>query len=167
VGVANVFMFAEPISGWCEVAIRESKTKGDWAIVLAELLECQYVRCEKVILVCDNLNTHTESAFHEVWRPERARSIVRRIEFHYAPKHGSWLNIAESGLSSMTRQYVQRRRISDIAALREETAVWANDVNQMQSGVDLQMKTDDAPIKLISVYPRFSGDGGLVSIILV
>jgi DDE superfamily endonuclease len=153
-GVANVFMFTEPLSGWREVMIREQKTKADWAITMAELLEGRYAGCSKVIVVCDNLNTHTIGAFYEVFEPERARSLVRRIEFHYTPKHGSWLNIAENELSSMTRQCVSGRRIGDLAALQSETRAWACDVNETQRGVDWQMKIDDARMKLISVYPK-------------
>lgn len=153
-GVANVFMFAEPLSGWREVAIRPTKTKVDWALEVASLLEGRYARSKKVRLVCDNLNTHTIGAFYEVFEPERARSIVRRIEFHYTPKHGSWLNIAENELSSMTRQCIHGRRIGDIETLRDETAAWATDVNTTQRGVDWQMKIDDARTKLKSVYPK-------------
>lgn len=153
-GVANVFMFAEPLALWREVAIRESKTKVDWAVEMANLLEGRYADCEKVLLVCDNLNTHTKGAFYEVFKPERARSLVRRIEFHYTPKHGSWLNIAENELSSMTRQCIQGRRIGDTETLREEVSAWATDINDTQRGVDWQMKIDDARIKLTSVYPN-------------
>ena len=153
-GVANVFMFTEPLSGWREVMIREKKTKADWAITMAELLEGRYADCSNVIVVCDNLNTHTIGAFYEVFEPERARSLVRRIEFHYTPKHGSWLNIAENELSSMTRQCVAGRRIGDIATLESETRAWACDVNKTQRGVDWQMKIDDARVKLTSVYPK-------------
>ena len=153
-GVANVFMFAEPLSGWREVSIRPHKTKVDWAIEMAGLMEGRYANCKTVRLVCDNLNTHTMGAFYEVFEAERARSIVRRIEFHYTPKHGSWLNIAENELSSMTRQCVHGRRIGDIETLREETSAWASDVNETQRGVDWQMKIDDARTKLKSVYPK-------------
>lgn len=153
-GVANVFMFTEPLSGWREVAIREQKTKADWAIAMAELLEGRYAACAKVIVVCDNLNTHTMGAFYEVFEPERARSMVRRVEFHYTPKHGSWLNIAENELSSLTRQCVSGRRFGDIPELQAEVAAWSTDVNSTQRGVDWQMKVDDARIKLKSVYPR-------------
>lgn len=153
-GVANVFMFAEPLSGWREAAIRLSKTKADWAIEMAHLMEGRYADCEIVKLVCDNLNTHTMGAFYEVFEAERARSIVRRLEFHYTPKHGSWLNIAENELSSMTRQCIQGRRIGDIETLRVETSAWAQDVNATQRGVDWQMKIDDARTKLKSVYPK-------------
>ncbi len=153
-GVANVFMFTEPLSGWREVAIREQKTKVDWALAMAELLEGRYARCGKVLVVCDNLNTHTMGAFYEVFEPERARAMVRRLEFHYTPKHGSWLNIAENELSSLTRQCVHGRRFGDIAILREETCAWASDVNATQRGVDWQMRIDDARTKLLSVYPK-------------
>ena len=120
---------------------------------MARLLEGRYAACEKVIVVCDNLNTHTKGAFYEVFKPERARSLVRRIEFCYTPKHGSWLNIAENELSSLTRQCVSGRRFADIPTLREETGAWSTDVNATQRGVDWQMKIDDARTKLKSVYP--------------
>ncbi len=153
-GTANIFMFTEPLSGWREVAVRERKTKIDWAIEMARLLEGRYARCQKVIVVCDNLNTHTQGAFYEAFAPERARRLVRQIEFCYTPKHGSWLNIAENELSSVTRQCVAGRRIGDIETLREETAAWSTDVNSAQRGVDWQMKIDDARCKLKSVYPK-------------
>jgi len=155
-GTANIFMFTEPLSGWREVAVRERKTKIDWALEMAQLLEGRYVACEKVIVVCDNLNTHTKGAFYEAFEPERARQLVRRIEFCYTPKHGSWLNIAENELSSVTRQCVSGRRIGDIGTLREETAAWSADVNATQRGVDWQMKVEDARCKLKSVYPKIN-----------
>ena len=126
----------------------------DWAIEMAHLLEDRYADCEKVLLAGDNLNTHTTGAFYEVFEPERARALVRRIEFHYTPKHGSWLNIAENELGSMTRQCVHGRRIGDIETLRDETAAWATDINETQRGVDWQMKLDDARTKLTTVYPK-------------
>jgi hypothetical protein len=153
-GTANIFMFAEPLAGWRDVAVRERKTKLDWAEEVARLLEGRYAPCPKVRLICDNLNTHTRGAFYERFPPERARALVRRIEFHYTPKHGSWLNIAENELSSLTRQCVAGRRFGDIATLRQETAAWAQDVNDTQRGVDWQMKIDDARSKLTSVYPK-------------
>ena len=120
---------------------------------MARLLEGRYAACEKVTLVCDNLNTHTKGAFYEVFAPERARSLVRRIQFCHTPKHGSWLNIAENELSSLTRQCVSDRRFADVVTLRAETAAWSTDVNDTQRGVDWQMKIDDARMKLRSVYP--------------
>ena len=153
-GTANIFMFTEPLSGWRHVSVRERKTKVDWAIEMANLLEGRYADCDKVIVVCDNLNTHTKGAFYEAFEPERARALVRRIEFHYTPKHGSWLNIAENELSSMTRQCVSGRRIGDIEILQDETTAWSTDVNSTQRGVDWQMKIEDARCKLKSVYPK-------------
>jgi hypothetical protein len=153
-GVANIFMFAEPLAAWRQVSVRDRKTKVDWAIEMADLLEGRYADCEKVIVVCDNLNTHTMGAFYETFEPARARALVSRIEFHYTPKHGSWLNIAENELSSMTRQCVTGRRLGSTQQLREETTAWHDDVNQTQRGVEWQMKIDDARTKLTSVYPK-------------
>ena len=153
-GTANIFLFAEPLAGWREVSVRPTRTKADWAVEVARLLEGRYAGCTKVRLVCDNLNTHTKGAFYEVFAPERARELVRRLEFHHTPKHGSWLNVAENELSSLTRQCVAGRRFPDIETLRSETQAWCVDVNSTQRGVDWQMKVDDARIKLKSVYPR-------------
>src|SRR5216683_1999020 len=105
------------------------------------------------IFMCADLNTHTKGACYEAFAPERARALVRRLEFCYTPKHGSWLNIAENALSSLTHQCVADRRFGDIASLREETKAWSNDVNATQRGVDWQMRIDDARTKLKSVYP--------------
>ncbi len=141
-------MFAEPLAGWREVAVRERKTKIDWATERARLLEGRYAACGKVILVCDNLNTHTKGAFYETFQPERARKLVRRIEFCDTPKHGSWLNIAENEWSSLTRQCVADQRFADIATLRDKTVAGSTDVNATQRGVDWQMKIDDAQVRL-------------------
>lgn len=153
-GTANIFMFTEPLAGWREVSVRATKTKADWAVEMAGLLEGRYAACGKVIVVCDNLNTHTKGAFYEVFDPERARQLVRRVDFHHTPKHGSWLNIAENELSALTRQCVQGRRFGDIDTLRKETSAWSHDANRRQKGVDWQMKIDDARTKLTSVYPK-------------
>jgi len=153
-GVANIFMFTEPLAEWRQVSVRQKKTKVDWAVEMASLMEGRYADCEKVIVVCDNLNTHTKGAFYEAFEPARARALVSRIEFHFTPKHGSWLNIAENELSSMTRQCVAGRRIGCIEELKKETTAWHEDVNRTQRGVDWQMKTDDARLKLKSVYPK-------------
>jgi hypothetical protein len=155
-GTANIFMFTEPLAGWREASVRKTKTKIDWALEMGRLMEGRYADCDKVILVSDNLNTHTKGAFYEAFEPERARAIVRRIEFHHTPKHGSWLNVAENELSSLTRQCVSGRRFGDIETLASETQAWSNDVNSTQHGVDWQMKIDDARIKLKSIYPRLS-----------
>lgn len=153
-GTANLFMFTEPLAGWREVSVRQTKTKADWAMEMAGLLEGRYAACENVIVVCDNLNTHTKGAFYEVFEPERARRLVQRLEFRHTPKHGSWLNIAENELSAMTRQCVSGRRFGDTEMLRAETSAWSSDVNSRQKGVDWQMKIADARTKLASVYPK-------------
>ena len=153
-GVANIFMFTEPLAGWREAFARETKTKVDWALAVAELLEGRYAQCDSITLVCDNLNTHTRGAFYEVFEPSRARALVKRIKWCYTPKHGSWLNIAENELSSITRQCVSGRRIGSVAELQNEISAWASDVNAKQRGVDWQMKIDDARFKLKSVYPK-------------
>ena len=123
-GTASIFMFCEPLSCWRQVTVRERRTKIDWGIEVAELLRTRYATAGKVILICDNLNTHTKGAFYEPFDPETARAILRRLEFRHTPKHGSWLNVAENELSSMTRQCVTGQRFATIDALRSETAVW-------------------------------------------
>ena len=153
-GTASIFMFCEPLSGWRQVTVRERRAKMDWAKEVEELLRTRYAPAEKVILVCDNLNTHTKGAFYEAFEPEKAREIVRRLDFRYTPKHGSWLNIAENELSSMTRQCVKDRRFATIGALRSETAAWHQQSNARQRGVDWQFKVGEARVKLKSVYPR-------------
>lgn len=153
-GTASIFMFTEPLSGWRFVSVRERRTKVDWAQEMERLLATRYASAEKVILVCDNLNTHTKGAFYEAFKPAKARSIVKRLEFCHTPKHGSWLNIAENELSSMTRQCVTGRRFAKIKDLSDETTAWHNHSNARQRGVDWQFKVDDARIKLKSVYPK-------------
>lgn len=153
-GTASIFLFTEPLAGWRSVQARERRTKVDWAQEVAELLDSRYVSCEKVILVCDNLNTHTKGAFYEAFEPGRAREYVKKIQFCYTPKHGSWLNIAENELSSLTRQCLQDRRFENLSVLNEETSAWSQAVNSTQKGVEWQMKIDDARAKLKSVYPK-------------
>jgi len=147
-------MFTEPLAGWREATARASKTKTDWAVEVARLLEGRYKQCPTVILVCDNLNTHTIGAFYEAFPPERARAMVRRVRFCHTPKHGSWLNVAENELSSLTRQGVSGRRFGILKTLQSEIAAWSNDVNGTQRGVDWQMKISDARYKLKSLYPK-------------
>lgn len=153
-GTASIFMFAEPLSGWRQVRVRPQRTKVDWAVEMKELLQTRYANAEKVILVCDNLNTHTMGAFYDAFPPEEARAIVRRLEFRFTPKHGSWLNIAENELSCMTRQCLKGRRIEDIELLREETEAWSAATNEKQRGVEWQFTIDDARTKLTSLYPK-------------
>lgn len=153
-GTASIFMFAEPLSGWRAVRVREQRTKVDWAIEMQQLLRTRYAKAKKVILVCDNLNTHTMGAFYEAFPPEQARELVRQLDFRYTPKHGSWLNVAENELSSLTRQCLRKRRLGDIQLLREETTAWERFSNDRQRGVDWQFKIADARTKLRSLYPK-------------
>jgi hypothetical protein len=153
-GTASVFLFAEPLSGWRDVRVREHRTKVDWAVEMAALLRTRYAKAEKVILVCDNLNTHTMGAFYEAFAPAEARALVQRLEFRYTPKHGSWLNVAENELSSLHRQCLRDRRFRMIAEIRRETAAWSRASNEKQRGVDWQFRIDDARTKLKSLYPK-------------
>ena len=153
-GTASIFMFTEPLAGWRQATVRQHRTKTDWATEVAHLLEGRYADCPKVVLTCDNLNTHTKGSFYQTFEAERARQLVRRIEFCYTPKHGSWLNVAENELSAMTRQCVEGRRFGDIETLRDEIEAWSTDINDTQRGVDWQMKVEDARCKLTSVYPK-------------
>jgi len=153
-GTASIFMFCEPLSCWRAVHVRPQRTKIDWAIEMEELLRTRYADAERVILVCDNLNTHTRGAFYDAFPPEKARAIVERLEFHYTPKHGSWLNIAENELSALTRQCLSGRRIGEIELLRSETRAWDQASNKKQRGVDWQFKIDDARHKLKRLYPK-------------
>lgn len=153
-GTASIFMFTESLAGWREATARASRTKTDWAVEVARLLEGRYRKCSSVTLVCDNLNTHTIGAFYEAFPPARARALVRRIHFCHTPKHGSWLNIAENELSSLTRQCVSGRRFGRLTSLQTELAAWSTDVNTTQRGVDWQMKVRDARGKLKSLYPK-------------
>ena len=155
-GTASIFLFSEPLAGWRQVTVREHRKKTDWAIEVEYVLRTRYAKAKKVILVCDNLNTHTKGAFHEAFEPEKARAIVRRLEFRHTPKHGSWLNIAENELSSMTRQCVSGRRFDTIEALQEETTAWHQAINTKQRGVDWQFQIDDARVKLKSLYPKLN-----------
>ncbi|QGJ68615.1 Transposase [Planctomycetales bacterium 10988] len=153
-GTASVFMFTEPLSGWREVRVRDRRTKVDWAMEIKRLLTTRYRSARKVILVCDHLNTHTQGAFYETFPAEEARRLVRRIEFRRTPKHGSWLNIAENELSTMTRQCVSGRRFESVQRLRTETKAWSDPSNKKQRTVDWQFQVTDARIKLKSLYPK-------------
>ncbi|PIR50202.1 IS630 family transposase [Candidatus Peregrinibacteria bacterium CG10_big_fil_rev_8_21_14_0_10_54_7] len=153
-GTASIFMFVEPLSGYRQATARAHRTKTDWALEVAQLLDTRYADADVVTLVTDNLNTHTKGAFYEAFEPEVARAYIRRIEFCYTPKHGSWLNIAECELSSLTSQCLQGRRIGQLDELQSEIAIWAEKTNLKQRGVDWQFKIDDARLKLKRLYPK-------------
>jgi hypothetical protein len=154
-GTASIFMFSEPLAGKREVSVRARRTKTDWAIEMENLLSTRYSNAEKIILVCDNLNTHTRGAFYEAFPADKAREIVKRIEFHHTPKHGSWLNIAECELSAMTSQCIKNKRFSTIELLTQETQAWAKKINQTKRGINWQFDIEKARGKLKSIYPKF------------
>ena len=153
-GTASIFMFAEPLSGFRQASARIQRTKVDWAIEVAYMLDTRYAGCEKVTLVCDNLNTHTKGAFYEAFEPDQARAYIKRISFCYTPKHGSWLNVAECELSCLTSQCLRDRWISAILDLQTEIAAWSDKTNAKQRGVDWQFRIHDARLKLKRLYPK-------------
>ena len=152
-GTANIFMFTEPLRGWRHSIVCGRKTAIDWGQHMKWLLEDVYAEAERVILVCDNLNTHSIGSFYEAYSPSVARRLVERLEIHFTPKHGSWLNMAETELSVMTRQCLSRR-IGDIEQLRHQVDAWRTDRNKRQKGVDWQFTTDDARTRLRRLYPQ-------------
>lgn len=151
-GTCSIFAFIEPLGGMHHVSVREHRTAKDWAEEIKYLSDVMYPNAEKIILVMDNLNTHAPSSLYKAFTPEEARRILKRLEIHYTPKHGSWLDIAEIELNVMTRQCLSRR-ISSIENLQRELSVWENERNSKQAGVNWQFKTKDARIKLTSLYP--------------
>ena len=153
-GTASIFMFAEPLSAFRQATARPQRTKSDWALEVAQLLDTRYAKAERITLVSDNLNTHTMGAFYEAFPPGQARAYVQRLNLVHTPKHGSWLNIAECELSCLTSQCLSDRRIGELIELQEEIGAWSIDVTSTQRGVDWQMRIDDARSKLTSVYPN-------------
>lgn len=151
-GVSNIFMFCEPLRGWRKTKVTNQRTKVDWAHVVRELVDEDYPDAEKITMVLDNLNTHTGSSLYEAFPPEEARRILERLDFHYTPKHGSWLNIAEIELSVLGRQCLNRR-IPDQENLKKEVNAWNETRNNQLGKVDWQFTTQDARIKLKRLYP--------------
>jgi len=152
-GTATNFMFTEPLGSWRKVNIRQRKTSIDWAYEVKELLDKDYPDAEKVILVMDNLNTHKVASFYEAFEPKKARRLAERLEIHYTPKHGSWLNVAEIELSVFTKQCLDRR-IPDMATLQREAKAWYRKRNTNQKAVDWQFTTEKARVKLKRLYPQ-------------
>jgi hypothetical protein len=151
-GVANLFMAFEPLLGWRAVQVTERRTAKDFAEVLRWLAEDVHPDAATIVLVTDNLNTHTTACLYEAFAPARARAIAERLEWHYTPKHGSWLNMAEIELAALTKQCLGRR-IGSMARLRREVAAWENDRNERMVDVKWRFTTADARIKLGSLYP--------------
>jgi hypothetical protein len=151
-GTANLFMVAEPLLGWRAVQATERRTAKDFAEVLRWLVEDIHADAEKVVLVVDNLNTHGPGCLYEAFTPARARRIAERLEWHYTPKHGSWLNVAEIELAALARQCLGRR-IGSLEELRREVSAWEEERNEAQVGVNWQFTTDQARTKLHRLYP--------------
>ncbi len=139
-GTCSIFVFTEPLRGWRTVTVLERRTGKKWARQVAELLEVHYPDTSKICLVMDNLNTHSVASLYETFSPDKARELARRLEIHYTPKHGSWLNIAEIKLSAMTAQCLERR-ISNINSLSEELTAWNITRNEGSIGVKWQFTT--------------------------
>lgn len=153
-GVASLFMMCAPLSGWRQVSVRERKTRLDYAQCLRALAEEHFPEAQKIVLVQDNLNTHADASLYQAFEPATARRLLERFEFHYTPKHGSWLNIAEIELSVLNRQCLNRR-IGDWPALRQEIAAWTRRRNQPRCKINWRFTTQDARIKLKKLYPSF------------
>jgi hypothetical protein len=156
-GTASVFMFVAPFENWHRVAVREHRTKRDWAEEIEQLVMHDFASAKKVTIVLDNLNTHTKGALYTRFLPEYCREITRRCEFINTPVHGSWLNIAECELSVLTKQCLCGR-IGNIDEVRKQVAAWTAWRNDHAKGVHWQFTTNDARIKLNSVYPKFHFD---------
>lgn len=153
-GTAAIFMFTEPLAGFRQATVRRRRTKADWALAVAHLMDTRYAECDTVTLICDQLNTHTKGAFYVAFEPAVARAYLERLRFVYTPKHGSWLNIAECELSALSRQCLAGRRIGDLEVLQHETAAWSTDLNEKQRAVDWQFQINDARLKLKHLYPK-------------
>ncbi len=151
-GVENIFLFTEPLVGECHLGIRERETGIDWANEVRALLDVYYPDAKRVRLVCDNLKTHRIASLYKAFPAEEARRLTRRLEIHYTPKHGSWLNIAEIELHALNKQCLDRR-IPDTESLSREAKAWEKRRNQGQKTVDWQFTTKGARIKLKRLYP--------------
>ena len=154
-GVRNLFLAVAPLEGWRAVRVTEQRTRADWAAFMRELADTVYPMAERIVVVLDNLNTHGPASFYEAYPPTEARRLAERFEFHYTPKHGSWLNMAEIELSVLSRQCLDRR-IPDAATLEAEVAAWVGRRNGAGATIDWQFTTTDARIKLKQLYPSLS-----------
>jgi len=152
-GTCSIFAFTEPLSGTRHINVREHRTAVDWAEEIQYLVDVQYPDVNKIILVMDNLNTHAVSSLYKAFPPEIARRVARKLEIHYTPKHGSWLNMCEIELNVMTRQCLSRR-IDNIDDLRNELAEWESNRNSYSAKIIWHFRTNDSRVKLISLYPK-------------
>ena len=153
-GTCSIFTFVEPLGGVRHVSAREHRTAIDWAEEIRYLVDVSYADRAKIILVMDNLNTHGVSSLYKAFPAKEARRIAKKLEIHYTPKHGSWLNIAEIELNVMTRQCLSRR-VEGMELLRKELAAWESDRNAHTACIQWQFTNDKARTKLTSLYPKF------------
>jgi DDE superfamily endonuclease len=151
-GVVNLFLCCEPLAGQRWVAVTAQRTRRDWAQQIRHLVDGRYPDAERIVLVLDNLNVHTPGALYDVFAPAEAKRLTDKLELHYTPKHGSWLNIAEIELSVLSRQCLDRR-VPDAATLAREVAAWQQRRNAAACPVDWRFTTQDARIKLKRLYP--------------
>lgn len=151
-GTCNVFLVCEPLRGTRQVTVTERRTKLDWAHLIQDVVDRQYPHATRIQLVMDNLNTHTPASLYEAFEPTEAWRLLQRLEFHYTPKHGSWLNMAEIEFSILGRQCLAQR-IPTATALRREVAAWEQARNTQATQVDWRFTTADARIKLKRLYP--------------
>lgn len=153
-GVSNLFMLFAPLKGWRHVEVTDHRAKVDWARIARQLVDVHFPEAKKIVLVMDNLNTHSPSSLYEAFEPQEARRILDKLEIHYTPKHGSWLNMAEIELSVLGRQCLSRR-IPDQRSLRQEVRAWETARNRKDATVDWRFTTQDARIRLRRLYPSF------------
>jgi DDE superfamily endonuclease len=151
-GVCALFMLNEPIRGWREVVVADQRTAVDFAYVIKHLVDVHYPDAEKIVLVMDNLNTHTPGSLYEAFEPPEARRLIDKLEIHHTPKHASWLNMAETELSVLTTQCLDRR-IPDKPTLVDEVTAWMHERNVYERDIDWRFTTRDARIKLKRLYP--------------
>lgn len=152
-GVAEIFMEVEPLAGKRHVAVTERRTRKDWAVQIKQMLDERYPEALKVRLVMDNLNTHSIASLYETFPPKEARRLAERLDIHYTPKHGSWLNMAEIELSVLKGQCLDRR-IADMATMQAEVTTWEAARNNRVNKIDWQFTTSDARVKLKRLYPN-------------
>src|SRR5208337_946010 len=153
-GVANLFMLFAPLEGFRHIEVTDRRTAIEYAHILKDLLDIHFPRAKKIVLVQDNLNTHAKASLYEAFPPAEARRLVERFEWRYTPKHGSWLNMAESELGVLASQCLNRR-IPNKQTLSQEVAAWQNRRNKHHTKADWRFTTADARIKLKRLYPRF------------
>ena len=152
-GVAEIFLFVEPLKGRRYIQVTDRRTRKDWAVQIRDLIDVHYPEANKIRLVMDNLNTHSIASLYETFPAQEARRLVERLDIHYTPKHGSWLNMAEIEFSALSSQCLDRR-IADVATMQSEISAWQNERNNKKACIQWQFTNDDARIKLKKLYPK-------------